>query len=98
MFCFCLFTPVPSYAPRIVGGWPSSLLLTEGLSYDIPCNFDGWPTPSVSWVRNGSQIATNGTLYFSPVVRADVGRYVCVAVNTQATVGSVPINITVACK
>ena len=75
----------------------------------LTCNATGNPTPSISWIKDGSSISTgddpriifgarNETLTITNVNGADRGQYRCVASNNLGNATSNPALLDVQCK
>jgi len=63
-------------------------LLTEGQTVELSCNVSGWPTPSVSWTKNGedmvpsSRVSIDGhRVVMTQATVMDSGIYQCWAEN-----------------
>uniref|UniRef100_A0A8C5TYJ9 Hemicentin 1 n=1 Tax=Malurus cyaneus samueli TaxID=2593467 RepID=A0A8C5TYJ9_9PASS len=76
--------------PRIQRG-PRVLKVQAGQRVELPCSAQGIPAPSVSWLRGGSAVPTDGgrflqspagALAISGAQPPDAGTYTCVASNT----------------
>ncbi|XP_069729285.1 hemicentin-2 [Phaenicophaeus curvirostris] len=75
-------------APEIQPGPEEARALLNG-SVVLPCQADGWPTPQVTWQKDGQllplhgsnrlQLLPGGSLQISPVQVQDSGYYLCMA-------------------
>ena len=86
-------------APLIVDH-TTSLVIRLGHKATFYCTVDGMPTPSVSWVYNGSNIdfssnrysvkrdGQNHTLTIDPVLERDAGEYKCTASNAYGSLST----------
>lgn len=78
-----LFTDLP----KIKKPPPSNFTTEEGNNVSLPCYPTGFPTPVVTWYKNGEAIdgnqynAATGLLTFSSILFADRGWYKCEARN-----------------
>ena len=88
---------------------PQNQTVLEGLNVSFSCNASGNPTPTFSWIKNGSPINTTANarislsagskqLYITNVNRVDSGEYRCVANNSVGAVNSSAAFLTVQCK
>lgn len=72
----------------------SSYLALRGQSLELECIVQGYPTPSVQWVRPAGQLSetrvtraeSDRRLRFSNISEEDSGEYQCLAQNTQGKV------------
>lgn len=69
---------------------PKSTLVTEGQNVEVSCHASGFPTPTISWAREGNAILPAGghvlnepTLRIKSVHRLDRGGYYCIAQNGE---------------
>lgn len=67
-----------------------STLVTEGQNVEVSCHATGFPTPTISWAREGNAILPAGghvlnepTLRIKSVHRLDRGGYYCIAQNGE---------------
>ena len=78
-----LFTDLP----KIKKPPPSNFTTEEGNNVSLPCYPTGFPTPVVTWYKNGEALdgnqynAATGLLTFSSILFADRGLYKCEARN-----------------
>ena len=75
----------------------------EGTKVDVTCNATGKPTPTVTWIREGSSKVYSigegsATLSFSSISRSDAGQYRCKANNTAGTDKTGALSLVVHCK
>ncbi|KAG7471847.1 hypothetical protein MATL_G00102400 [Megalops atlanticus] len=74
-------------------GSRSSYLALKGRSFELECIPQGFPTPSIQWVRKDGVLSETRTsnqsfgrlLRFSNISEADGGEYQCLAKNIQGT-------------
>ena len=63
--------------------------VVEGTSASLPCRADGYPTPAMTWFKDGTRlpseerhvILTTGSLRILQVQARDEGMYTCQAIN-----------------
>ena len=75
----------------------------EGTKFDATCNAIGKPTPTVTWLKEGSsKVYSTGegsaALSLSSVSRSDAGQYRCKANNTAGTDEAGALSLVVHCK
>ncbi|KAJ8370136.1 hypothetical protein SKAU_G00101640 [Synaphobranchus kaupii] len=88
-------TVVRNRKPHMVRptGSRSSYLALKGRTFELECIPQGFPTPSVQWVRKDGELSETRTstqssdrlLRFSNITEADGGEYQCLARNAQGT-------------
>ena len=72
--------------PRITKRKPSSFTVREGDNFSLSCSAEGFPSPEVTWYKNGQKILRghspgNGILVFPDIQFGDRGLYRCEARN-----------------
>jgi len=84
MNLWCLFAVVPPTARQPM----TNQLLFERQTIRLSCNVSGWPTPSVSWTKNGEDVVpsarinvTGHELLIAQAAVSDSGIYQCLAEN-----------------
>ena len=86
---------------------PSNVTETEGESVTLHCNAIGYPLPTLSWTKDGSDIGNNSRISFSAdkkqlaitkASRVDSGAYRCVANNSLGNDTSMAAVVDVQCK
>ena len=86
---------------------PSNVTKTEGENVTLHCNATGYPLPTLSWTKAGSDISNNPRISFSAdkkqlaitkASRADSGAYRCVANNSLGNDTSMAAVVDVQCK
>ena len=86
---------------------PSNVTETEGESVTLHCNAIGYPLPTLSWTKDGSDIGNNSRISFSAdkkqlaitkASRVDSGAYRCVANNSLGIDTSMAAVLDVQCK
>ena len=86
---------------------PSNVTETEGESVTLHCNATGYPFPTLSWTKDGSDIGNNSRISFSAdkkqlaitkASRVDSGAYRCVANNSLGIDTSMAAVLDVQCK
>jgi syndecan 4 len=66
---------------------PSNIIVSETKSIILPCSVDGFPLPTITWVKEGISVTwhtqlESGALSIDSVDVTDEGQYECVAINT----------------
>ena len=86
---------------------PSNVTKTEGENITLHCNATGYPPPTLSWTKDGSDISNNSRISFSAdkkqlaitkASRVDSGAYRCVASNSLGNDTSIAAVVDVQCK
>ena len=86
---------------------PSNVTKTEGENVTLRCNATGYPPPTLSWTKDGSDISKNPRFSFSEekkqlaitkASRVDSGAYRCVATNSLGDDTSMAAVVDVLCK
>ena len=86
---------------------PSNVTKTEGENVTLHCNATGYPFPTLSWTKDGSDISNNSRISFSAekkqlaitkASRVDSGAYRCVASNSLGNDTSMAAVVDVQCK
>ena len=86
---------------------PSNVTKTEGDNVTLHCNATGYPFPTLSWTKDGSDISNNSRIGFSEekkqlaitkASRVDSGAYRCVANNSLGNDTSMAAVVDVQCK
>ena len=86
---------------------PSNVTKTEGENVTLHCNATGYPLPTLSWTKAGSDISNNPRISFSAdkkqlaitkASRVDNGTYRCVANNSLGNDTSMAAVVDVQCK
>ena len=86
---------------------PSNVTKKEGENVTLHCNATGYPLPTLSWTKAGSDISNNPRISFSAdkkqlaitkASRADSGAYRCVANNSLGNDTSMAAVVDVQCK
>ena len=86
---------------------PSNVTKTEGENVTLHCNATGYPLPTLSWTKDGSDISNNPRISFSTgkkqlaitkASRVDSGAYQCVATNSLGNDTSKSAVVDVQCK
>ena len=86
---------------------PSNVTKTEGENVTLHCNATGYPLPTLSWTKDGSDISNNSRISFSAdkkqlaitkANRVDRGGYRCVANNSLGNDVSMAAVVDVQCK
>ena len=107
----CGAAAVTTSPPKITEH-PQSLTVQRGAPATLNCAATGYPTPTVSWYRNGERVMTGagdhtvvlpgGALFFLRTVEnhrnQDSGEYTCRAENVHGVVYSESAELTVMCK
>lgn len=93
---------VPSGFPTITVH-PTMRALFEGRDTVMICSADGYPAPTITWLRNDipvdmgearfSILPTGGSLHIGKVRESDAGIYECIAENSVGTAYSEPANL-----
>ncbi len=105
------FSAAASQPPKITEH-PQSLTVQRGAPATLNCAASGYPTPTISWYRNGERVLTgagdhtiilpSGALFFLRTVEnhrnQDSGEYTCRAENVHGVVYSESAELTVMCK
>ncbi|XP_065918447.1 peroxidasin homolog isoform X2 [Dysidea avara] len=82
-----------SVRPRVeIGLGRRKVFGNEEISFQ--CVGDGYPSPSVQWMRDNTIISTNGELLITNLTVSDSGVYTCVGTSTVGT-DTDSVNITV---
>jgi len=76
---------------------PSNLTIEEGDEARLQCIATGNPTPKITWINNGTTVATGQTLSFK-ANRTNTGKYSCVADNGFKTTVNTSAYLNVLCK
>ena len=76
---------------------PSNLTIEEGDEATLQCVATGNPTPKITWINNGTTVATGQTLSFK-ANRTNTGKYSCVADNGFKTAVNTSAYLNVLCK
>lgn len=91
---------LPSFTER-----PTDITTAETKSVVLPCTANGFPTPTITWYKEGVAVTwhpqlESGALFIGSVDATDEGKYVCVAVNTAEYKLQTSMRLTVqgACK
>ena len=86
---------------------PSNVTNTEGENVMLHCNATGYPLPTLSWTKDGSDISNTLRISFSAdkkqlaitkASRVDSGAYRCVATNSLGDDTSMAAVVDVLCK
>ena len=86
---------------------PSNVTKAEGENVTLHCNATGYPLPTLSWTKDGSDISNNSRISFSAdkkqlaitkANRVDRGAYRCVANNSLGNDASMAAVVDVQCK
>ena len=86
---------------------PNNVTKTEGENVTLHCNSTGYPFPTLSWTKDGSDISNNSRISFSAekkqlaitkTSRVDSGAYRCVANNSLGNDTSMAAVVDVQCK
>ena len=99
----------PCLDPLSISTHPQNTTDKEGATVTLSCNVTGNPTPTITWLKNGSPINTSGNsrisfteqnakLIITKVSREDSGEYQCVANNSLGNVTSRAATLDVQCK
>ena len=107
-FCYTFF--YISVGPEISEP-PIDNTKMEGQTVVFSCLVAGYPTPAVTWTKNGVELNVtanlrlsvsskdgNHTLNITDVQKSDAGQYRCVAKNSLQTSESSPSTLTVQCE
>ena len=84
--------------PTITNKSKSRVTIFEGNVLYLVCDAEGYPTPSVTWKKNGKVLQTNITrsdFIIDDSSEKDAGKYECEAINS---VGTVSYTVEVAIK
>ena len=89
--------------PPVITSPSTKSTYKEGTEVDVTCKATGKPTPTVTWLREGSsKVYSTGegsaALSFSSVSRNDAGQYRCKANNTAGTDETGALSLAVHCK
>ena len=82
----------PSFTKR-----PSNQTVVEGTNVTFLCTATGNPTPTVTWMKDGSSVAEGETLGFE-TSRNDSGKYWCLAKNGLGEAINTTVYLDVKCK
>ena len=82
----------PSFTKR-----PSNQTVVEGTNVTFLCTATGNPTPTVTWMKDGSSVAEGETLGFE-TSRNDSGKYWCLAKNGLGEAINTTVYLDVQCK
>ena len=86
---------------------PGNVTKTEGENVTLHCNALGYPLPTLSWTKDGSDIINNPRISFSTdkkqlaitkASRVDSGAYQCMATNSLGNDTSLAAVVDVQCK
>ena len=86
---------------------PGNVTKTEGENVTLHCNALGYPLPTLSWTKDGSDISNNPRISFSTdkkqlaitkASRVDSGAYRCEATNSLGNDTSLAAVVDVQCK
>ena len=84
--------------PPVIEVSPRNVVLLEGQPLTLFCNASGFPSPNVTWSKNGGKpIKQGNTLSINAVKRGDEASYRCVVnngeeCNTDSAVSMVTVN------
>ena len=77
----------------------SSVLTIPGINVTLLCEADGFPPPSVEWMKDNSLLGVKGPVLSIPSVTVrDSGLFTCVARNLLGVSDSLTSNLTVVGK
>ena len=82
----------------MITAFPQNTIINEGDPLQLTCEASGQPTPTITWTKNGKQLAARGTLNIPASKRADAGIYVCSANNNVKVTKTATAQVTVQCK
>lgn len=77
---------------------PLSQTIEEGDSLQLTCKASGRPSPTITWTKDGKQVATGETLNVPKSKRTDSGVYTCSADNNVGGPRTAQSVVTVQCK
>ncbi|RWS20162.1 hemicentin-1-like protein, partial [Leptotrombidium deliense] len=64
---------------------PNDVVFISGKAAAVSCVADGYPIPTIQWLRNGVVISLKNELSFTEIKPSDFGDYECVASNGAQT-------------
>ena len=70
---------------------------TNGTEASLNCSTDGYPLPSIVWLRHQRPIANKSMLYFSSILASDAGVYQCTVENAIG-LKQINVEVNVTCK
>lgn len=82
-------------SPKITRRSSTTVDVDEGNDFDLICEANGKPAPSIAWTKSGKTLQTGSgtnTLQLTNIQRSDGGNYVCTAKNMA---GSASFNVLV---
>ena len=77
---------------------PRNQTVIENETAIFYCNASGNPTPSITWVKDGTTVGTGNTLRFDTTWRHQSGRYWCKAENGLNVTIKASADLNVQCK
>lgn len=93
--CSISYTPTPSADPPSVDLPTTPIIRQRGSNLSLPCQFDGNPTPKITWLMNGTVVNINNSvgrsvevvgnssvLHILSLDVSDSGHYICIAENS----------------
>lgn len=92
-FCTLLYIVTPTITKRS----KSEVTVVDGNVLYLVCEAEGFPTPSVTWKKNGKVLQTNinkNDFIIDDTSDKDTGKYECEASNTVGTV-SYTVEVTI---
>ncbi|XP_063717392.1 uncharacterized protein LOC134844579 isoform X3 [Symsagittifera roscoffensis] len=63
--------------PQFISELPSEKVVKEGDSFELVCEAEGEPTPSVEWIRNGVREVSGSVLSIQRAEKSHNGEYTC---------------------
>ena len=77
---------------------PQNVTVNETNSIVMSCDASGFPTPSLTWTKNGKFVSQLKQLNIQRSNRSDAGMYVCTASNGVGQDKTAKTYVTVQCK
>ena len=102
-FLFCHFTiPVIFLVPPTITSSPKDKIVDISIYSEttLTCKADGVPTPKIIWKKEGNNTilpSVDGTLTLTKLKPGDIGKYNCIAFNTEGNV-SASVHLMLQCK
>ena len=63
--------------PQFISELPNEKVVKEGESFELVCEAEGEPTPSVEWIRNGVREVSGSVLSIQRAEKSHNGEYTC---------------------
>ena len=92
--CFSKF-PVPAQILSLT----MNVTVNEGNPIDLKCNATGYPSPIVTWKKDGRKLHSGSSIvHIASSSKSDSGAYVCIADNGVGSEGMEVTFVMVYCK